>query len=181
MTSELARMTRLETERLLLRDHEPRDLEPYCAMESDPVYRWPQHVHPRAELERSFRDTWLPSKPMGLLATIFKPDGQYIGRCGLYPYRTEDGAIVPKEASIAFYLARDYWGRGLATEVGQSLIAYGFGHLGLKRIHAGINADNKASLRVIEKLAFRLVRSGGASGTRWHDFALVNTNHPSAA
>ena len=29
----------LETERLLLRDHEPADLEPYCAMEADPEVR----------------------------------------------------------------------------------------------------------------------------------------------
>jgi ribosomal-protein-alanine N-acetyltransferase len=174
-------MVRLETERLLLRDHEPQDLEPYCAIESDPEYRWPQQVHPRAELERSFRDAWLSSKPLGLLATVFKLNRQYIGRCGLYPFRTENGVIVPNEASIAFYLARSYWGRGLATEVGRSLIAQGFGHFRLKRIHAGINAENKASLRVIEKLAFRLVRSGGGGGTGWHDFELVNANYPSAA
>ena len=58
-------MLRLETERLLFRDHEERDLEPYCEIESDPEYRWPQVVHPRAELERSFREGWLPRKAMG--------------------------------------------------------------------------------------------------------------------
>jgi hypothetical protein len=47
---------RLETERLLLRDHEPQDLESYCEIESDLQYRWPQPVHSRAELERGFRE-----------------------------------------------------------------------------------------------------------------------------
>lgn len=93
-------MIRLETERLLFRDHEPADLEPYCEMESDPAYRWPQKVHPRAELERSFREAWLLPKPMGLLATVHKPDGRYIGRCGLYPLRTEEGIVVPGEAQL---------------------------------------------------------------------------------
>lgn len=168
-------MVRIQTERLLLRDHEPSDLEPYCEIESDPAYRWPQKVHPRTELERSFREAWLPPKPMGLLAAVFKPNQQYIGRCGLYPYRTDGGALVPNEASIAFYLSRSYWGRGLATEAGRALVTHGFGELGLRRIHAGMNADNTASIRVIEKLGFRYVRSGEGNGNRWHDFELVNS------
>ena len=166
-------MLRLETERLRLRDHELQDLEPFCAIESDPQYRWPQPVHPRPELERKFRETWLPPKAMGLLATVFKSDGRYIGRCGLYPFRTDSGVLVPNEGAIAFYLDRQYWGRGLATEAGLALLPYGFRELGLTRIHAGVNAENTASLRVMEKLGFRLVRSGEGGGSRWHDFELV--------
>lgn len=165
-------MVSLETERLLFRDHEPSDLEPYCAMESDPQYRWPQAVHPRAELVRSFRDTWLVPKPMGLLATVFKPDARYIGRCGLYPLRDDLSDIVENEASIAFYLAREYWGRGLATEAGQAFVKHGFENLGLRRIVAGINAANKASIRVIEKLGFNWLRDGGGGASRWHEFDL---------
>jgi [ribosomal protein S5]-alanine N-acetyltransferase len=167
-------MVRLETERLLFRDHEPNDLEPYCDIESDPWYRSPQPVHPRAELERSFREHWLRSKKLGLLATVYKADQCYIGRCGLYPLRDENGKVIPGEASIAFYLARPYWGRGLATEAGEAFVVYGFEKLGLKRIEAGINAENKASIRVIEKLGFALTRSGEGGGNRWHVFEIRN-------
>lgn len=165
-------MLGIQTARLL-RDHEPSDLEPYGEIESDPAYRRPQKVHPRAQLERSFREAWLPPKPRGLLATVFKPNQQYIGRRGRYPYRPDGGTLVPNEASIAFYLSRRYWGRGLATEAGRALVTHGFGDLGLRRIHAGMNADNTASIRVIEMLGFRYVRSGDGSGSRWHEFALV--------
>ncbi len=168
-------MVKLETERLLFRDHEPGDLEAFCAMESDPEYRWPQTVHTRAELERRFCETWLALKPMGLLATVFRANGRYIGRCGLYPLRDQSGQIVPKEALIAFYLAREYWGRGLATEAGRRFITHGFEDLGLRRIEAGINAENRASIRVVEKLGFRLVRSGEGGGNRWHDFELISS------
>jgi [ribosomal protein S5]-alanine N-acetyltransferase len=143
-------------------------------MESDALYRAPQRVHPREELERRLRETWLPQKTMGLLATVLKADAQYIGRCGLYPRRTDDGQIVANEATLAFYLARNHWGRGLATEAGRRFIAHGFDQLGLVRIHAGVNAHNLASIRVIDKLGFSLVRSGEGSGNRWHDFELVN-------
>jgi ribosomal-protein-alanine N-acetyltransferase len=170
-------MIKLETERLLFRDHEPGDLEAYCAIESDPLYRFPQRVHPRAEHERSFREGWLVPKPMGLLATVFKPDHRYIGRCGLYPFRDDADEIIPGEAQIAFDLAREYWGRGLATEAGRAFVDYGFDELGLRRIQAGINTDNKASIRVIEKLGFQWWRSGKGDGTiRWHEFELFNPN-----
>ena len=171
-------MTRLETERLMLRDHQPQDLAAFCEIESDPEYRWPQQVHPRAELERSFREVWLPPKEMGLLATVFKPDGRYIGRSGLYPFRTETDLLVPNEASIAFYLARTCWGRGLATEAGRALVTHGFRELGLTSIHAGVNAQNTASRRVLEKLGFRLVRSGEGGGNRWHEFELPHPDRP---
>ncbi|HEX7862879.1 MAG TPA: GNAT family N-acetyltransferase [Verrucomicrobiae bacterium] len=115
-------MTILQTNRLLFRNHIPADLEPYCEIESDPVYRSPQKVHPRTELERSFRESVSPPKPMGLLATVFKPDDKYIGRCGLYPRRGDDGNVIPGEAVLAFYFARPYWGRGLATEAGRAFI-----------------------------------------------------------
>lgn len=165
-------MTVLETDRLIFRDHDPGDLEPFCEMESDPVYRGAQTVHPRAELERSFREAWLPPKPMGLLATVFKPEARYIGRCGLYPCRNDDGEGIPGEATLAYYLARPYWGRGLATEAGQAFVRHGFQTLGLTRIVAGMNALNLASIRVVEKLGFTRVRSGEGGGSRWHEYEL---------
>ena len=174
-------MVRLETDRLLFRDHEPHDLEPFCEIEADPLYRAPQRVHSREELERRFREAWLPAKRMGLLATVFKPDGRYIGRCGLYPFRNEDGEIVSGEASIAFYLAREYWNRGLATEAGHAFVRYGFGTLGLSRIEAGINAKNDASIRVIQKLGFSWIRSGEGGGSCWHLFEVRNPTEAAPA
>lgn len=165
-------MIRLETERLLFRDHVPADLEPYCEMESDAEYRWPQRVHPRAEIVRSF-ETWLEPKPMKLFATVFKPDGQYIGRCGLYPLRNDQNEIVPGEANIAFYIARPYWGRGLATEAGAAFVKHGFEQLALHRIEAGINDLNIGSIRVVEKLGFKPARSGEGGGSRWHVYELL--------
>jgi ribosomal-protein-alanine N-acetyltransferase len=162
----------LETERLLFRHRQENDLEAFCEMESDPVYRWPQPVHPRSELERSFREGLLPPKSFGLLATVFKPEGRYIGRCGLYPLRNDANEVVPGEACIAFYLARPYWGRGLATEAGRAFVEYGFGQLGLARIEAGMNVKNLASIRVIEKLGFAWARSGEGGGSSWHLYEL---------
>src|SRR5262245_17628108 len=93
----------LETERLLFRHHEEADLEAYCEMEADPQFRrlCGGPVHPREEVERRFREGWLVPKPMGLLATVYKPEGRYIGRCGLYPHRRPDNVIIPGEGVLA--------------------------------------------------------------------------------
>ena len=146
-------------------------------MESDPVYRHPQKVHPRGELERSFRESVLPPKAMGLLATVLKSEERYIGRCGLYPHRDDQGQIVPHEAVLAFYLARPYWGRGLATEAGRAFVAYGFSNFGLSRIVAGANVNNVASIRAIERSGLIYTHSGGGEngGDRWKAFELRRT------
>jgi ribosomal-protein-alanine N-acetyltransferase len=162
----------LETERLLFRDHIPADFEPYCEMEADPVYRAPQRVHPRAELERSFWESVLPPKAMGLLATVFKPDERYIGRCGLYPHRNDQGEIIAGEAVLAFYLARPYWGRGLASEAGRAFVDYGFTKLGLTRIVASASVENVGSNRAILNSGLVFTHSGGREhgGPGWNAY-----------
>jgi [ribosomal protein S5]-alanine N-acetyltransferase len=170
-------MTIIETERLLFRDHQETDLEAFCEMMADKEFRRLSGGPPlpRAEAEKSFRNVLRhQTKPMGLLATVFKPESRYIGRCGLYPLRAEDNEVIPGEANLAYYLARPYWGRGLASEAGRAFIEYGFRELGLSRIEAGINANNLASIRVIQKLGFVWIRSGEGGENSWHDYELRN-------
>jgi ribosomal-protein-alanine N-acetyltransferase len=115
---------------------------------------------------------------MGLWATILKPEDRYIGRCGIYRRVDDNNQVIPGEATLAYYLARPYWGRGLATEAGRALVQYGFETLGLTRIVAGMNVKNLASIRVAEKLGFQCVRSGEGGGNRWHQYELVKRDAP---
>jgi ribosomal-protein-alanine N-acetyltransferase len=90
-------------------------------------------------------------------ATVLKPEGTYVGRCGLYPHvRGEE--MVPDEAVLGFYLARAFWGRGLATEAGRAFVDFGFEELSLKRIVTAVDVRNEASVRVLEKLGFVVER-----------------------
>ncbi len=173
-------MVKLESPRLLFRDHEPRDLDAFCRFESDPVYRFPQTVHGLAELERSFRESWLLPKSLGLLATVLKSTDTYIGRCGLYPFRDDSGQVIDGSAHIAFYIGRPYWGQGFATEAARAFVNHGFMSLGIERIVAGINAENVASIAVVRKLGFSLSRSGEGGGSKWHEFELRNPNQAGA-
>jgi [ribosomal protein S5]-alanine N-acetyltransferase len=170
----------LETDRLLFRQHEPGDLEAYCAMEQDPEVRCYVGGAPRTReaAEARFEGALQPlSHRLRLWATVLKANGCYIGRCGVYPH-IEAGRTIPGEGVLAFYLARPYWGQGLATEAGSAFIQFGFNELELRKIVATVDARNLVSLRVLEKLGFSL--TGIEPGDRsFHHFALLRPeNHP---
>jgi len=166
----------LESERLLFREHEPDDVEAYCAIEADPEVRRYVGGTPRArkDAERKFRNAHLKNAlaRLALRATIFKPEDRYIGYCGLYPNFGPRGAISG-EAALGLYLARQYWGRGLATEAGHAFIRFGFTHLHLTRIVATVEVGNVVSVHIMGKLGFTLL--GTEKGVRsFHNFQLVN-------
>jgi RimJ/RimL family protein N-acetyltransferase len=164
----------LETERLYFRPHEPGDREAYCAMEQDAEVRRYVGGAPRTReaAESRFEGTLQPVQDrLRLWATVLKANGSYIGRCGVYPHM-EEQTVVPGEGVLSYYLARAYWGQGLATEAAAAFVRFGFEELGLRRIATAVQAENLASLRVLEKLGFDRVRVE-EGGRTFHHFALL--------
>ncbi len=139
----------LETERLLLRRLVPADLDELYALYRDPEIRryFPEGTltieETRAELEW-FLDGHPKHPELGLWATIFKPTGQFIGRCGLLPW-TIDGQY---EVEVAYLIAREFWGQGLGSEAAAAIREYGFHHLDLSRLICLIDAEHIASQKV---------------------------------
>jgi [ribosomal protein S5]-alanine N-acetyltransferase len=168
----------LETERLLFRSHLLDDLDAYCAIEADAEFRRYIGGAPRSreDAERKFRNTHLKAgdSKLALHATIYKPEQRYIGYCGIYPHFSPAGPPVAGEGTLAYYLARPYWGQGLATEAARAFIYYGFNELKLKRIVASVQQGNEASRHILEKLGFHLVRTEPGPRTLLH-FALEKT------
>jgi [ribosomal protein S5]-alanine N-acetyltransferase len=80
-----------------------------------------------------------------------------IGQGGLSPWEFEnpDGSIT-NEFEVMYKLGKAYWGQGYATEASQAWIKYAFEVVGLKRLVVGPHKANVASVRVLEKLGFRI-------------------------
>jgi RimJ/RimL family protein N-acetyltransferase len=57
-------------------------------------------------------------------------------------------------AEIGYWLAEEYWNRGIATEAVVAFTEWGFRALGLRRICAAVFARNAASARVLEKAGY---------------------------
>jgi len=60
-------------------------------------------------------------------------------------------------AELGFLFRRDRWGFGFASETATAVVAFAAGPLGLRRLAAGIQTENRAAARVLEKTGFVLV------------------------
>jgi RimJ/RimL family protein N-acetyltransferase len=57
---------------------------------------------------------------------------------------------------MGYWIGREFWGRGYASEAAAALVAHAFGPLGLQRVQAHRFARNPASGRVLEKAGLHL-------------------------
>jgi ribosomal-protein-alanine N-acetyltransferase len=75
-----------------------------------------------------------------------KATGNFLGLAGLTlgEHRFRAGEIYYKLLPTA-------WGQGYATETARALVVWGFSHLQLHRIEAGVAVDNVRSIRVLER------------------------------
>ena len=81
-----------------------------------------------------------------LYALIDRERDKFVGECGMV-YVEHTGP----EIEVAYYIVRDHWGEGYATEAVRACLEYGLTELGMERIIGVAWPDNPASLRVIEK------------------------------
>lgn len=134
------------TERLFLRPAFPEDSAAILAgIGEESIVRnlarapWPYQLADANAFAAMPQDVRLPH----FLVTI--PGTGVVGSAGLGEH---DG-----EAELGYWIARDHWGRGIATEAAGAVlkIARTLGH---RRIVAGHFTDNPASGKVLRKLGF---------------------------
>ncbi len=162
-----------ETERLRFRRLVADDFDALYDLYRDPAVRryFPDgtlsEADTRSELEWFLRGH--PRHPeLGLWATIHKPTGGFIGRCGLLPW-TIEGRL---EIEIAYLLAPSHWGQGLGREAARGLVHYGRNALGLTRLIALITPDNLASIRTAESAGLHYERDLVVADTPCRMYAL---------
>jgi ribosomal-protein-alanine N-acetyltransferase len=150
--------TIIETERLILRPLTMDDLDDLFALYRDPEVRryFPDgtqsYEQTKEELEWII-DVYYGKHGFGLWATIHKPSGAFIGRCGLLPW-TIDGQ---DDVEVAYLLGQEYWGQGLATEAARAIVDYAFARLPVTRLICMTDPLNHASQNVARKVGMTLV------------------------
>lgn len=89
----------------------------------------------------------LPHEPMRPRFLIcLRGNNRIVGGIGL----SGDG-----EAELGYWIARDCWGQGYATEAGLAVLALADASLRLPRIRARRMLDNAGSAKVLRKLGFQ--------------------------
>lgn len=78
-------------------------------------------------------------------------DNKVVGSIGVF--RQEN--IHRQTAELGYYVAEEYWGKGIMTEAVKQICAYVFDKSDIIRIYAEPFAYNTASCRVLEKAGFQ--------------------------
>lgn len=78
-------------------------------------------------------------------------DNKVVGSIGVF----RQGNIHRLTAELGYYVAEEYWGKGIMTKAVKQICEYVFGKSDIIRIYAEPFAYNIASCRVLEKVGFQ--------------------------
>ena len=145
---------RLQSERLILRMFREDDLEQYAKFCADPeVMRYlGGKIFTRMETWRqmAFLIGHWHLRGYGHWAVEEKASGDLIGRIGFLNPEGWPGF------EIGWTLGREYWGKGYAIEGARRALEYAFTELDRDHVISLIHPENRASIRVAERLGERL-------------------------
>jgi RimJ/RimL family protein N-acetyltransferase len=140
------------TERLLLRPPWSEDADAmFRAIADEGIVRnlatapWPylpEHAAHWVGTERA------PERPVSLIFLCTGDAPLLVGGIGIHD-------MPGGEVELGYWLARDHWGQGYATEAGRAVLAFARETLRLERVVAGHFLDNPASGGVLRKLGFK--------------------------
>ncbi|WP_298903441.1 GNAT family N-acetyltransferase [uncultured Psychroserpens sp.] len=173
--------TLIETERLLLREITLDDKEALFKLHSNPEvqkYTGEPVVKSIEAMTKAIEKRIINYKKYGFgrWATILKNGNQFVGWSGL--------AYLPEfdEIDLGYRFLPEYWGLGIATEASHAILNYGFDRLKLKKIIAIAEKENKASIRVMEKVGMKFDKFAPYEPESedaiwyWCDKNLINAN-----
>jgi len=146
---------RLETNRLILRLFEPSDAKTVQSLAGDEnVARTTLSIpHPYPD---GAAEAWIErirgafqSGDIFSFAAVEKETEMLIGCVSLRVAKSE------KQAELAYWIGRPFWGQGYATEAARKVVKFGFDGLNLNRIFAAAMKNNPASYRVMHKIGMQ--------------------------
>jgi [ribosomal protein S5]-alanine N-acetyltransferase len=170
----------LESERLVLRKIAGSDLQFFTGIHADAeVARYIGSGRPRSDQETLlwFQDTLssYANLELGQLAVVRKSDEMLIGRCGLSDVAVEsrvaDGRALPRgwfsrsqvpagvdvvfEPELGYTFARQYWGKGYASEAAGCVFDYVIKSGRISKLISIIHVENVRSVRLAQKFGVR--------------------------
>lgn len=99
----------------------------------------------------AFIASMLSSDENETFAFAITVDGKAVGSIGVF----RQANIHRRTAELGYYLAEEYWGKGIMTEAVKQICKYVFRESDMIRIYAEPFAYNTASCKVLEKAGFQ--------------------------
>jgi RimJ/RimL family protein N-acetyltransferase len=146
-------MTEIRTARLLMRRWRDEDRAPFAAMNADPVVmRYYQRTMTTEESDAFVDRIEARFDEHGYSLWAVELDGAFTGYVGLAWHVFEEGGA--EELEVGWRLAKEFWGKGVATEAGSAALAVGLEH---EPAVVSVTAEiNEPSQRVMQRIGMRL-------------------------
>lgn len=164
----------LETERLIVRQFVPDDLDKLIELRSDDeVIRFlggrrlqnPEAIEKRLQ----FYIGCYAKYGFGMSAMIWKETGEMFGWSGLQPL---DDVT---EIEIGYGMTKEFWGKGIGYECARAWLEYGFEKANLERIVAVASPENTGSWRIMEKCGMKYEKTEMHYGMECVFYAISKT------
>lgn len=157
-------MSQLSTARLNVRPWRPDDRPALERMATDrDMMRYVTNGEPwtqeRLDLFLERQAGYYEEHGLAFGALTHRAGDRVIGIAGIQPLDSGD-------FEIGWWVWKDHWGQGYATEAARAVVDHARFRLGLTRLVAVIDPPNAASIRVAEKIGMRFDKLVSARETR---------------
>lgn len=169
----LAAYSYLETERLILRPFQYDDWKDFYTIVSNSEnlsFIFPQVLTPYEAQELLVLR--FMKEPLGQWAIVDKRTGHMIGAIGFE--KLDDHH---RQAELGYFILKDVWGQGFATEAVKNICFLAFQELGLRELSIITHLENIASQQVALKSGFKLLRQYKGSDRYTHQMREYKQYH----
>jgi len=154
----------IETDRLILREILPTDVEGMFELDSnETVHQYlgkkPIKTKQQAAKIIEFIREQYEVRGIGRFAAIEKSSGDFIGWSGLKLNTDEKDELNGKTNfyDVGYRFIPRYWGKGYATESSLAILDFGFNELKLEVIYGAAEIDNIASNIILKKIGLHFI------------------------
>jgi len=158
----------IETERLIFRDIEESDIKGMFALDSDSeVHRYLggkpiKSVDDAQRIINNIRQQYIDNG-IGRWAITDKQSGDFMGWGGL---KLEDVVRDFNYIDLGYRLRREYWGKGIGTEIAKESLMYGFNTLDYDEICAAADINNIGSNKILSRSGMKLTETFDFDGIK---------------
>ena len=170
-----------ETERLLLREILPTDIDGMYELDSDPEvhsYLGNKPVNNKEEVIDiiNFIRQQYTDNGIGRWAIIDKKTNVFMGWAGL-KLITNETNHHKNYYDLGYRLIKKYWGQGIATEAAIATLQYAFEKLNTNEVYAIADSDNTGSNKILKKIGFTFIEEFNLDGVKHNWYKIDKTEY----
>ncbi|MNS29666.1 anhydro-N-acetylmuramic acid kinase [compost metagenome] len=160
----------VETERLILREILPTDIDGMYELDSDPeVHKYLgnkpiTNKDQIADVINFIRQQYIDNG-IGRWAIIDKTTNEFIGWAGLKFVTIQTNNHI-NYYDLGYRLIKKYWGKGIGVEAAFASLKYAFDKLNVNEVYAIADCENNGSDKILKKVGLKFIEKFDLDGIK---------------